>query len=123
MNPKKIEWTKPKANTLADGNLVYGTQMLYYMVFFARLGAETWLTSTWRIRTSRYEQQISVLATLRYDAKRIKETGKAYMPKRKHFWTLKDGKIVKFQQYVDTQEVGNRKLRKSNNGRPKNLRA
>ncbi len=45
-----------------------------------------------------------VLATLRYDAK-VKETGKTYNAQAAHLWTLKDGKVVAFQQYVDTKQL------------------
>lgn len=42
-----------------------------------------------------------VLATLRYNAK-IMENGADYDALVAHLFTLKDGKITAFQQYVDT---------------------
>jgi uncharacterized protein len=45
-----------------------------------------------------------VLATLRYDAK-FKKNGAPYNAKVAHLWTLKDGKIVAFQTYVDTGQL------------------
>ncbi len=44
-----------------------------------------------------------VLATLRYEAKY--KNGKGYDAQVAHFWTLKDGKIIAFQQYVDTKKL------------------
>src|SRR5690606_18183436 len=45
-----------------------------------------------------------VLATLRYNAKN-KATGKEYNAQVAHLWTLKEGKIIAFQQYVDTRKL------------------
>jgi ketosteroid isomerase-like protein len=45
-----------------------------------------------------------VLATLRYNAKH-KETGKTFNAQVAHLWTLKNGKITAFQQYVDTKKL------------------
>jgi ketosteroid isomerase-like protein len=45
-----------------------------------------------------------VLATLRYDAK-VKKTGKTYNAQVAHLWTLKDGKVIAFQQFLDTKKV------------------
>ena len=44
-----------------------------------------------------------VLATLRYDAKY--KNGESYVAQVAHFWTLKEGKVVAFQQYVDTKKL------------------
>ncbi|MFD0797971.1 nuclear transport factor 2 family protein [Maribacter chungangensis] len=50
-----------------------------------------------------------VLATLRYDAK-VKETGKSYNAQAAHLWTLDNaGKIIAFQQYVDTKKLAEAK--------------
>ena len=35
----------------------------------------------------------------------MKATGKAMNPQAVHVWTLKDGKAVAFQQYIDTLDV------------------
>jgi len=46
-----------------------------------------------------------VLATLRYGAK-VKETRKAYNAQAAHLWTFNDdGKIIAFQQFVDTKKL------------------
>ena len=38
------------------------------------------------------------------DAKN-KETGKSYNAQAAHLWTLNEGKITAFQQYVDTKKL------------------
>lgn len=45
-----------------------------------------------------------VLATLRYDAK-YKHNGAIVDTQVAHLWTLKDGKVMAFQQYVDTKQL------------------
>jgi len=45
-----------------------------------------------------------VLATLRYKAK-LKKNGVEYNTQAAHLWTLKDGKVINFQQYVDTKQL------------------
>lgn len=45
-----------------------------------------------------------VLATLRYQAK-LKKNGKTIDAQAAHLWTLKDGKVIAFQQYVDTKKL------------------
>ena len=47
---------------------------------------------------------IQVLATLRYQAK-LKNNGASIDAQAAHFWTLKDGKVATFQQYVDTKQL------------------
>lgn len=50
-----------------------------------------------------YPDYLQVLVTLRYDAK-WKE-GEEYNVQAAHLWTLNDGKITGFQQYVDTKTI------------------
>jgi len=45
-----------------------------------------------------------VLTTIRNDAN-VKQTCKTYNAQVAHLWTLKDGKIATFQQYVDTNKL------------------
>ena len=45
-----------------------------------------------------------VLATLRYNAK-LNKNGALVDAQAAHLWTLKDGKISAFQQYVDTKQL------------------
>ncbi len=45
-----------------------------------------------------------VLATGRYQAK-YKKNSAVIDAQVAHVWTLKDGKVIKFQQYTDTKQV------------------
>ena len=45
-----------------------------------------------------------VLATLRYKGN-AKSTGKELNAQAAHLWTIKDGKIIAFQQYADTKQL------------------
>ena len=45
-----------------------------------------------------------VLSTLRYKAKH-KKTGKVIDSQTAHLFTLKDGRIVAFQQFTDTKKA------------------
>ena len=45
-----------------------------------------------------------VLATLRYQAK-LKKNGKTIDAQAAHLWTLNNGKVTAFQQYVDTKQL------------------
>ncbi|WP_047417425.1 nuclear transport factor 2 family protein [Cellulophaga sp. Hel_I_12] len=101
MNPK-IEWNEAESNKLADGNPYIGPEAILNGVF-ARLGADHDYFNLADIELHDMSNN-KVLATLRYDAKN-KETGKAYNAQAAHFWTLEDGKIVKFQQFVDTKKL------------------
>ena len=46
----------------------------------------------------------SVIVELRYSGK-YKSTGKSVDAQACHVWDLKDGKVTRFQQYVDTAKV------------------
>jgi steroid delta-isomerase-like uncharacterized protein len=98
----KIEWNEAEGNKLADGNPYIGPDAVVNGVF-ARLGAEHEYFKLANIELHEMSNN-QVLATLRYDAKN-KESGKAYNAQAAHLWTLKDGKIVAFQQYVDTKKL------------------
>ena len=98
----KIEWNEAESNKLADGNPYIGPEAILNGVF-ARLGADHDYFNLADIELHDMSNN-KVLATLRYDAKN-KETGKAYNAQAAHFWTLEDGKIVKFQQFVDTKKL------------------
>ncbi|MCX7550504.1 nuclear transport factor 2 family protein [Xanthomarina sp. F2636L] len=101
MNPK-IEWKEAESNSMADGNPYIGPDAILNGVF-ARLGANHEYFNLADIELHDMSNN-KVLATLRYNAKN-KETGKAYNAQAAHFWTLEAGKIVKFQQYVDTKKL------------------
>ena len=98
----KIEWNEAESNKLADGNPYIGPDAVLKGVF-ARLGTDHEYFKLSDIVLHNMENN-QVLATLRYDAK-YKESGKSYNAQVAHLWTLKDGKIVAFQQFLDTKKV------------------
>ncbi|GGD53480.1 nuclear transport factor 2 family protein [Muriicola marianensis] len=102
MHPK-IEWKEAESNSLADGNPYIGPNAVLEGVF-ARLIANHEHFSVQDVTLHGMDDN-KVLATLRYDAK-VKETDKAYNAQAAHFWTLDDdGKIIAFQQFVDTKKL------------------
>ena len=102
MHPK-IKWNEAEGNSLADGNPYIGPDAVL-MGVFARLGANHDYFNLTNIKLHGMNDSM-VLATLRYDAK-VKATGKPYNAQVAHLWTLDDnGKIIAFQQYVDTKKL------------------
>lgn len=99
---EKVEWNEAEGNELADGNPYVGPDAVLNGVF-ARIGADHEYFKVKDIELHNvYANQ--VLATLRYDAKR-KKSGKLIDAQVAHLWTLKNGKITAFQQYVDTKQL------------------
>ncbi|QCX38456.1 ketosteroid isomerase [Aureibaculum algae] len=101
MSPK-IEWNEAESNSMASGNPYIGPDAIINGVF-ARLGAEHEYFKLADIELHEMSNN-KVLATLRYDAKN-KKTGKDYNAQAAHLWALKNGKIISFQQYVDTKKL------------------
>lgn len=99
---EKVVWMEAEGNALADGNPYIGPEAVLNGVF-ARVGADHEYFKLEDIELHEMSGN-KVLATLRYDAK-VKETGKAYNAQVAHLWTLKDGKVIGFQQYVDTKKL------------------
>ncbi|MFT4810718.1 MAG: ketosteroid isomerase-like protein [Pseudohongiellaceae bacterium] len=56
--------------------------------------------------TTLYDAGDNIIATGRYAGKTIL-TGKEMSPQAVHIWSLNNGEIVKFQQYIDTLNVNN----------------
>ncbi|MFD2202669.1 nuclear transport factor 2 family protein [Shivajiella indica] len=96
-----IHWNEAEGNAYADGNPYIGPEAVLNGVF-ARIGAEH---EYFNLKDIELHEMFNdkVLATLRYDAK--SRNGKSYNAQVAHFWTLKDGKVVAFQQYVDTKKL------------------
>lgn len=96
-----IVWNEAEGNAYADGNPYVGTEAVLNGVF-ARIGAEH---EYFKVTDVKLHNMLDnkVLATLRYDAKYKK--GKAYNAQVAHLWTLENGKITAFQQYVDTKKI------------------
>lgn len=99
---ENIVWNEAESNKLADGNPYIGPEAVLNGVF-ARLGADHEYFKLADITLHEMSNN-QVLATLRYDAK-FKESGKTYNAQAAHLWTLKDGKVIAFQQYVDTKKL------------------
>ncbi|UCA56578.1 MULTISPECIES: nuclear transport factor 2 family protein [Aequorivita] len=98
----KIVWNEAEGNSLADGNPYIGPEAVLNGVF-ARIGAENEYFKLKDIELHNMDNN-QVLATLRYEGK-FKQTGKIYDVQAAHLWTLKNGKIVAFQQYVNTKKL------------------
>lgn len=97
-----IIWNEAEGNKYADGNPYIGPQAVLNGVF-ARIGAEHEYFKLVDIQLHEMSNN-QVLATLRYQAK-LKKNGATYNAQVAHLWTLKDGKAVAFQQYLDTKQV------------------
>jgi hypothetical protein len=97
-----IVWNEAEGNAYADGNPYIGPDAVLQGVF-ARIGAEHEYFNLTDIQLHEISNN-QVLATLRYNAK-VKKNGAEYNAQAAHLWTLKDGKIITFQQYVDTKKL------------------
>jgi steroid delta-isomerase-like uncharacterized protein len=97
-----IVWNEAEGFPYADRNPYIGPEAVLNGVF-ARIGAE-W--EYWNLKDIQLHDMSGnqVLATLRYDAKH-KQTGKVIDSQTAHLWTLRDGKIVAFQQFTDTKQT------------------
>jgi len=97
-----IVWNEAEGNSYADGNPYIGPEAVLNGVF-ARIGDEhEYFNLTDIILHEMSNDQ--VLATLRYKGK-LKENGAEYDTQAAHLWTLKNGKVTNFQQYVDTKQL------------------
>lgn len=98
-----IVWNEAESFPYADRNPYIGPEAVLNGVF-ARIGQE-W--EYWNLTDIQLHDvsDNKVLATLRYKAKH-KKTGKVIDAQTAHLFTLKEGKIVAFQQFTDTKQVG-----------------
>lgn len=102
MHPE-IEWNEAEGNKLAAGNPYIGPDAVLGGVFAPLMEAHEYF-GLQDLEIHGMDNN-KILATLRYDAK-VKATGKAYNAQAAHLWTLNDeGKIIAFQQYVDTKKL------------------
>nr|WP_245243771.1 ketosteroid isomerase [Mariniflexile gromovii] len=98
----KIVWNEAESNNLADGNPYIGPEAVNNGVFGRVIGGhEYFKLADIELHEMSNNQ---VLSTLRYEGK-FKKSGKVYNAQAAHLWTLNDGKIVAFQQYVDTKKL------------------
>lgn len=100
MDPN-IVWNEAEGNAYADGNPYIGPEAVLNGVFGPIMEDHEYFN----LKDIELYEMLNdkVLATLRYDAKTKK--GKTYNAQVAHFWTLKDGKVAAFQQYVDTKKL------------------
>lgn len=96
-----VVWNEAEGNAYADGNPYIGPDAVLKGVF-ERIGEEHEYFGLKDIILHEMSNN-KVLATLRYDAKY--KNGKAYDTQAAHLWTLRNGKAIGFQQYVDTKQL------------------
>lgn len=97
-----IVWNEAENFPLADGNPYIGFDAILQGVF-ARIGSE-W--DYWKLNDVVLHEMTDnkILATGRYEAK-YKKNGAVIDLQMAHLWTLKDGKVIAFQQYADTKGI------------------
>jgi len=93
-----IVWNEAENNELADGNPYIGVDAIMSGIM-GRLGAD--YDSFAVAPESFMADGDEVVMFGRYKAK-YKSTGKSMNPQVVHHYTMKDGKVIAFQQYVDT---------------------
>jgi ketosteroid isomerase-like protein len=103
MDPE-IEWNEAENFPYADGNPYIGADAIVQGVF-ARIGAD-WEYFTLSDHVFHVTLDAMVIVTGRYNAKH-RVTGKVIRAQFTHMWTLKNGRIIQYQQYADTLQVTN----------------
>ncbi len=98
----KIVWNEAEGNALAAGNPYIGPDAVLQGVF-AKLPIDFDGFKLTNIKLHEMSNN-QVLATLRYNAT-SKHNGKKLDAQAAHLWTVKDGKIIAFQQYADTKQL------------------
>jgi len=102
MMSKDIEWNEAENFPYDDGNPYIGPEAILNGVF-ARLAEEWEYFKLADLQVMGMENDM-VLGTGRYQAKH-KKTGKEINAQMAHLWHLKNGKVIRFQQYADTKQV------------------
>jgi len=97
-----VEWIEAEGNAYADGNPYIGPDAVLNGVF-ARVGADYEYFNVVDVNLHEMSNN-QVLATLRYNGK-LKKNGATIDTQVAHHWTLNDGKVTGFQQYVDTKQL------------------
>ena len=98
----EVVWMEAEGFPYADNNPYIGPEAVLNGVL-ARVGADWDGFTIVEVQLHDMANDM-VLATNRYHGTN-KKTGKTLNAQAAHLWTLKDGKIVKFQQYIDTKHV------------------
>lgn len=97
----EISWTEAKGFPYAGTYI--GLESIFINVF-GRLGSE-WID--YKFTPEDYiwnEDKVAVYGTY---SGTYKITGKSFEARVAHIWKLKDGKIIRFEQFVDSQMVNN----------------
>lgn len=97
-----VIWNEAEGNALADGNPYIGPDAVLKGVF-VRIGEEHEYFKLADIQLHDMSND-QVLSTFRYQAK-YKTNGALINAQAAHLWKLKDGKVISFQQYVDTKQL------------------
>lgn len=97
-----ISWNEAEGNALAVGNPYMGPESVKNGVFM-NLASQYDYFKLDDITLHEMSNN-EVFATMRYMAK-VKKTGKVINLQAAHRWTLNNGKISRFQQYVDTKRL------------------
>ena len=97
-----IVWNEAEGNPYADGNPYIGPDTVLNGIF-VRIGEDYEYFNLTDIKLHEMSNN-QVLATLRYKGK-LKENGAILDAQAAHLWTLKDGEVIAFQQYVDTKQL------------------
>ncbi len=97
-----IEWYEAEGNPWHPGHAFVGPQQVVEHVF-ARIGAEY---EDFRIHPARFlGDGDTVVVEARYTAAQHRATGKPLDVQVAHVWDLRDGTVIRFQQYVDTRAL------------------
>jgi len=97
-----VVWNEAEGNALADGNPYIGPDAVLKGVFERVIGEHEYFSLA-DIQLHEMSNN-QVLATMRYKGK-LKKNGAMIDAQAAHFWTLKNGKVTAFQQYVDTKQL------------------
>jgi steroid delta-isomerase-like uncharacterized protein len=103
-----VVWNEAEGNAYADGNPYIGPDAVLNGVF-ARVGGEWDGFKLVNIELHDMSNN-QVLATLRYNGT-YKKTKKIIDAQVAHLWTLNNGKVSAFQQYVDTKQLADAAMR------------
>jgi len=97
----KVEWNEAENFIYGDSKPLIGPDAVVNGVF-AKIGAEWDGFTIANLQVTNMDNGM-VLATGRYQAK-YKKNGASLDAQMAHVWMLKDGKVIKFQQYTDTKQ-------------------
>lgn len=97
-----VVWMEAEGNAYADGNPYKGPDAVLKGIF-TRIGDDY---ESFNLESIKLHEMANdkVLATLRYHGK-LKANEATINAQAAHLWTLRNGKVIGFQQYVDTKKL------------------